>query len=226
MKLSTTVHRVRHGGEEYRVVKAGSRSGRAVLYDHGWSLDMYVDRTAAESLAAAVGLAARSRRSLVYLPLKAGREGPKGIGEWRRSPVALDLVLVQHSLGFPPSRWKAVRGRLGAGRPHTAEIPETDFRKYEELDHEPRHHAGWRDELRFGFAAETLFLTGSAEALRTTGSLVHSLVTDGPARALEYPGSHDCVTLDDDGPRFGRPQRRRTGPGTLHIAYAHGWKAE
>ncbi|MFE7190843.1 hypothetical protein [Kitasatospora sp. NPDC057541] len=222
MKLSTTVHRVRHGGEEYRVVKAGPRSGRAVLYDNGWSLDMYVDRQAAESLAVAWGLAARSRRSLVYVPLKAGREGPAGTGEWQRSSVALDLVLVQPGLGFPPSRWKAVRGRLGAGKPQTMEIPETDFPRDDEDDEQPAHHGGRGDELCFGYAAETLFLTGSATAFRSTGALVHSLVADGPARALSYPKTHECVTLEHDGARFGRPLRHT--PGALHIEYAHGWK--
>ncbi|MER7705574.1 hypothetical protein ABTX81_22115 [Kitasatospora sp. NPDC097605] len=193
-----------------------------MLYDTDWSLDMYVDRQAAESLAVAWGLAARSRRSLVYVPLKAGRrEGPKGLGEWRWSPVVLDLVLVHHSLGFPPSRWKAVRGRLGAGRPHTVEIPESDFPRDDEFDHAPRHFEGWRDELRFGLAADTLFLTGSARAFRTTGALLHSLVSDGPAQALRHPGSHECVTLEDEGHRTGWP--RRVGPGVLHIQYAHGW---
>ncbi|MET8702504.1 hypothetical protein ABZW10_27110 [Kitasatospora sp. NPDC004723] len=193
-----------------------------MLYDNGWSLDMYVDRQAAESLAVAWGLAARSRRSLVHVPLKAGREGPAGIGEWQRSSVVLDLVLVQPALGFPPSRWKAVRGRLGAGRPHTMEIPATDFPRGGEDDDRPARRGNRRDELRFGHAAGTLFLTGTATAFRSTGALVHALVTDGPARALDYPGTHECVTLEHDGARHGRPLRH--GPGMMHIEYAHGWK--
>ncbi|GAA1385411.1 hypothetical protein GCM10009639_07970 [Kitasatospora putterlickiae] len=193
------------------------------MYDNDWSLDMYVDRLAAESLAVAWGLAARSRRSLVYVPLKAGREGPKGIDDWHRSPVALDLVLTHHSLGFPPSRWKALRARLGAGRPHTVELPETDFPGDDEIDHRARHYAGWRDELRFGRAADTLFLTGSATAFRITGALVHSLVVDGPARVLEYPKAHECITLGSDGPWDVWPSK--TGSSQLHVQYAHGWKA-
>ncbi len=216
MKLRTTVHRVRHGGEEYRVVKAGPRTGRAVLFRKEWSLDMFVDLEGARSLAVAWGLAARSSRSLVYVPLRAEVEGPKGLPEWFKAPV-VDLVLVQSGLGFPASRWKAVRGRLGAGRPHTVEIPETDFAG------ERRVERWEREDLRFGFAAETLFLTGSAEAFRSTGALVHSLVSDGPARVLDYPGTHDCVTLEHDGDRTARGPVG--GPGMLHIEYAHGWKA-
>ncbi|MFE7562000.1 hypothetical protein [Kitasatospora sp. NPDC057500] len=221
--MSTTVHRVRHGGEEYRVVKAGPRSGRAVMYDKEWSLDMYVDRRAAAGLAVAWGLAARSRRSLVYVPLKADREGPKGLDDRHRSPVALDLVLAHHSLGFPPSRWKAVRGRLGPGKPHTVEIPENEFSWEEQFDHGRRLFRGWRDELRFDLAAHTLFLTGSATAFRLSGALLHSLTTDGPARALEYPGTHECVTLEPDGTSGEWPPRG--GPGQVHIQYAHGWRA-
>ncbi|MFB6894342.1 hypothetical protein ACFCX4_34130 [Kitasatospora sp. NPDC056327] len=203
-------------------MKAAPAGGRAVLYEHDWSLDMYVDLDAARSLAVAWGLAARSRRSLVYVPLRAGRGGPQGVGEWRRSSVVLDLVLVHHGLGFPPSRWKAVRGRLGAGRPHTVEIPETDFPADGEIDYRRRGFEEWRDELRFGFAAQTLFLTGSATAFRWSGSLVHSLVSDGPVRTLEYPGMHECVTLRHEGHSAGWTPRNR--PGTVHIEYAHGWK--
>ncbi|MFJ4669604.1 hypothetical protein [Kitasatospora purpeofusca] len=218
MELRTTVHRVRHGGEEYRVVKAVPRSGRAVLFRKEWSLDMFVDLEGARSVAAAWGLAARSRRSLVYVPLRAEREGPGGLPGWFHSPV-VDLVLVQGGLGFPVSRWKAVRGRLGAGHSQVMEIPETDFSGETEPE-------DWRrDELRFGFASETLFLTGSAEAFRWTGARVHSLVRDGPARVLAgTPWSpYDSVMLHHAGDLTAKGPVK--GPGVLNIEYAHGWRA-
>ncbi|MEV6972613.1 hypothetical protein [Kitasatospora sp. NPDC093806] len=192
-----------------------------MLYDNDWSLDMYVDLGAAKDLAVAWALAARSRRSLVYVPLRANAAGPAGLGE--RRGAALDLVLAHHSLGFPPSRWKAVRSRLGAGELHTAEIPESDFPGEDEIDHERRGFEGWRDELRFGFAAETLFLTGSATAFRISGAAVHSLIADGPAHVLAaYSWSHECITLRHGGDGHARSPKDR--PGMVHVEYSHGWK--
>ncbi|MFJ9952459.1 hypothetical protein [Kitasatospora sp. NPDC091207] len=211
MKLRTTVQRVRVGRDEYRVVTAAPQTPGAVLYDDSWSLQMVVDRPAAVDLAAAWALAARSPRSLIHLPLRA-TAGPA-------DPDRLDLVLLHHSLGFPPSRWKAVRGRLGTGRPHTADIPDSDFPAEDDIDHRRRGFAGWRDELRFAGAARTLFLTGSATAFRWTGAWIRSLSTEAPAALRHYPsGPHYCVTLRHESTD---PYRTAKGvPGLLHIEYA------
>ncbi|MEV0532770.1 hypothetical protein [Kitasatospora sp. NPDC050463] len=216
MKLRTTVHQVRLGRAEYRVVTAVPRAPGVVLHDGPWSLQMVVDRPGAVDLAAAWALAARSPRSLIHLPLRADA-GPTGPTE----PDRLDLVLLHHSLAFPPSRWKAVRRRLGAGRPHTVDIPDSDFPAEGDIDHVRRGFAGWRDELRFAGAARTLFLTGSATAFRWTGSWVRSLSTEGPAALRRYPqGAHYCITLCHESTS---PARTSKGvPGQLHIEYAEG----
>ncbi|GAA2783878.1 hypothetical protein RMN57_27585 [Kitasatospora sp. CM 4170] len=224
MKLRTTIHRVRLGRDEYRVVTAAPRDGRAVLYDGDWSLQLYADRPAAEDLAAAWALAARSPRSLVHLPLR-DNTGPAG-QQLHHDETRLDLVLLHHTLGFPPSRWKDVRARLRRGGvPHTADIPESDFPAEAEIDFDRHHFADWRDGLHFAGAARTLFLTGSAEAFRWTGSLVRSLGTEAPAWAAGAAGrSHFCVTLTHGpGGLFGRPPKG--APGQLHVEYAHGWTA-
>ncbi|WP_327681833.1 hypothetical protein [Kitasatospora sp. NBC_00458] len=211
------------------------REGRAALYESQFTMEMYVDRAGAGVLATAWALAARSRRSLVHLPLRTWARGPAGMSEWVHSGLGLDLVLLQRDLGFPPSRWKEVRARLGAGAPHTVDIPETDFPAEDAIDYESHRHAGWRDGLRFALTARTLFVSGTAEAFRWSGSRVRSLSTEAPSVAAGRPGAaghaggvHYCVELDHEpgqgrGKGFWTPAK--TDPGMLHIEYAPGWRA-
>ncbi|MER7756303.1 hypothetical protein [Kitasatospora sp. NPDC097643] len=226
MKLRTKIHRVRLGRDEYRVVTAAPQAGRAVLYDGDWSMQMYLDRQGAQDLAAAWALAARSRRSLVHLPLRAA-DGPAGL-PWDIGPDGrLDLLLVHHSLGLPPSRWKEIRARLGTGTPHTADVPATDFPPEEAIDHDRRNFTGWLDELRFAGAAHTLVVTGSATAFRWTGSWLHSLSREAPAFQHHHgrsPGSHYCITLRHNGNQFSSAAKGI--PSMLHITYAHQWKVD
>lgn len=222
------MHRVRAGRDEYRVVSAAPGEGRAVLYGDGdgdaggWELRLYADRAGARDLAAAWALAARSPRSLVHLPLRAGT-APEGLTE--EGAVRMDLVLLHHSLAFPASRWKEVRARLGSGGvQHTMDVPESDFPAEDEIDFGSHHFAGWRDGLHFAGAARTLFLTGSAEAFRWSGAWVRSLETEAAAELARWPNrSHYCVTLSHGSPgRNGRPPKGV--PGQLHMVYAHEWR--
>src|SRR5690606_19758747 len=112
------VHRVRTGNGEVRVLRAEPGPGRLALRDdHHW-FSMYADLAGAEQLTALWSLAARSARSLVHLPIRANQV-PDGV-ESGGEPVALDLVLLHHSLQFPVSSWKRLRSRLGRGELHTA----------------------------------------------------------------------------------------------------------
>lgn len=219
MKLRTTVHRVRAGGGEYRVITVDPGKGRAVLLDGEWWLHLLADRAGARDLAAAWALAARSPRSLIHLPLRAGT-APAGADE---DAVRLDLVLLQHSLAFPPSRWKEVRSRLGRGGvPHTADVPESDFPAEDAIDFASHRFAGWRDGLHFAGAARTLFLTGTADAFRWSGTRISSLNTEAETELARWPSrSHYCVTLTHEtGTRTGRPPKGV--PGQLHVEYALG----
>ncbi|MFF7992980.1 hypothetical protein ACFZDG_24695 [Kitasatospora xanthocidica] len=223
MRLRTEIHRVRLGRDEYRVITPAWRTAGASLYagPGGWSMELYLDREGAEDLATVWALAARSRRSLVHLPLRAGT-GPAGLPPVP-SEDRLDLLLVHHSLGFPPSRWKEVRARLGAGTPHTVDLPATDFPPEEAIDHERRNFVGWRDELRFAGAAHTLVITGSPTAFRLTGSQLHALSREAPGRRFGCrPDAHDCLTLTHEG--WGSGRAAKGVPGSLHITYA--WRAE
>ncbi|GAA4918192.1 hypothetical protein GCM10023223_42910 [Stackebrandtia albiflava] len=210
------VHGVRLGRAEYRVVRADPVPARLALRDdHHW-LSMYADRAGAERLLAMWALAARSARSLVYLPIRAGavpRDTPDGVDS-----TALDLVLVHHRLQFPVSSWKRLRARLGAGELRTATTPAHDPRVPDDLDHARRDHREYRDHLRFAVAAHTLFVIGGARAFRASGAALRGLVEEGPSYLHEYPNaSHYCVELRA-GP-WSRPWTDRRTPAALHIQY-------
>ncbi|MET8544563.1 hypothetical protein ABZW03_28560 [Kitasatospora sp. NPDC004799] len=215
MRLRTKIHRVRLGRDEYRVVTLARPTAGASLHvlPGGWFMDLHLDRRGAEDLATAWALAARSRRSLIHLPLRAN-PGPAGLPDVPPED-RLDLLLVHHSLGFPPSRWKQVRARLGAGTLHTVDLPVTDFPPEDAIDYERHHFAGWRDDLRFAGAAHTLVVTGSPTAFRWSGSHLHAVSREAPGRR---PDAHHCTELTHEGWASGRTAKGV--PATLHIVYA------
>ncbi len=223
MEQRVRVHRARLGGDEFRVIRPTPSAARLALRDdHHW-LSMYVDRAGAERLVALWALAARSARSLVHLPLRAAAvpdgAGSGGDGE----PVALDLVLVHHSLRFPTASWKEVRSRLDAGRPQTTATPERDFPDEDAIDYGRWHHRSYRDQLAFDIAAHTLFVVGSPTAFRERGAALRGLVDEAPSFPHRHPGAgHFCVELDP-GP-WSRIRNRRRVPASLHVQYCADWR--
>lgn len=214
MRQRVRVGQVRLGSEEYRVLRFDPPPPRAFLFDDmGWAQAMYVDRDAAATLAAAWGLAARSRHSLVHLPMRAN-DPPEGVARDGLEP--LDLVLVHHSLQFPPSRWPAVRARLGRGRLQAVTLPDDVFPGPESIDYDRTRYRENRDHLRFDLAARTLFLTGSSEAFRRTGSQIRSLTAEAVTAYLtRWPkATHYCVEID---------AVNRDRGGRLHIEYNDAW---
>ncbi|MEV4559268.1 hypothetical protein AB0K51_20080 [Kitasatospora sp. NPDC049285] len=206
-----TLHQPRLGATAYRVLRSATAPGRLTLHDdHHW-LSLYADREGTARLVALWSLAARSPHSLIHLPL---RTAP--------APDTLDLVLAHHSLQFRPADWKALRARLGPGRPHTTGTPDHDFRTGPNA-HERRHHHDFRDHLAFDLAAHTLFVTGSATAFRDTGSALATLLADAPAEHHRHHrtpshGTHACTELTT-GPRCFPHPPQRNAPGVLHVQY-------
>lgn len=216
------IHRVRLGADEYRVIRP-DRPARGLFLRPAWAADLYADDEGAAQLAVAWGLAARSPRSLVYLPIR-GNAAPDGLPVEPDEPVApLDLALVHHRSQFPASRWKAVRARLGAGVPHTVTIPESDFQGPGAELHPRYWTEEFRDRLSFARAAETMFVTGSAVAFRETGATVHRLTAPRYADPGGGGESHRCVELDA-GSRHRRGARGDI-PDLLHIQYCGDWRA-
>ncbi|UUU32976.1 hypothetical protein JIX56_25590 [Streptomyces sp. CA-210063] len=221
MEQRVRVHKVRLGGDEYRVVRPAASPARLALHDdHHW-LSMYADRGGAEQFVAMWALAARSARSLIHLPIRANPapDGVVGDGE----PVSLDLVLVHHSLRFPTASWKDVRSRLDAGKPHTTATPDHDFPEKAAIDHRRRGYRSYRDHLAFDIAAHTLFVVGSPTAFREYGTALRGLVDEAPSFPHRYPNAgHFCVELGP-GP-WSRIRHRRRVPAPLHIQYTADWR--
>lgn len=201
------ISRVHLGRDEYRVIRPARNVGHAVLHEAWLGAQMCVDEQAAVTLAMAWGLAARSPHSLIYLPLRAARPADPVHGRH-----SLDLVLLHHRLAFPASRWKRVRARLGAGRPHRVTLPPRAFPRRPAADHWRRSYHDFRDHLRWDIAANTLFLIGSREAFELEADPVRALAADCPARLAN--GAHRCAEINLG--RMGYPDRRRPWA-TLHI---------
>ncbi|MFF3392092.1 hypothetical protein ACFYW1_14345 [Streptomyces sp. NPDC002669] len=214
------IHRVRTGSSEVRVVRLSPAPARPVLRDdHHW-LSMYADREGATRLTAMWSLAARSARSLVYLPIRANPAPRDAIGDG--VPVSLGLVLAHHSLQFPIASWKRVRARLGTGRAHTTATPDQDFPDGAAIDHQRWYHRTYRDHLGFDIAAHTLFVVGSPTAFREHGAALRDLTDQAPAHTHRHPGSgHYCVELGS-GP-WTTARTRGNVPARLHLQYCDTW---
>ncbi|MFD7259241.1 hypothetical protein [Streptomyces sp. NPDC059874] len=199
MHFPVTVHRTRLGPQEYTVIRPARPPERARLVDDDRFLNAYVDQGAARLMGGLWSLAASSPRTLIHVPLRHGGASPEP-GARR-----LDLVLLHHSLQFAPSRWKELRGRLGAGRRRSVTVSTAQ----PEIDHAALHHAENRDLFHQHVHAETLFVTGSAKAFRETAGLFHDVAANGPG-----PGPagdrHYCAQL-----RHGDDSAR-----VIHIEYS------
>jgi hypothetical protein len=181
------VDEVRLGAERFRVVRA-AKVGHLALHEGRLGAQMSVDKRGTVDLAIAWWLAARSPRSLVYLPLRSSA-ADCGVEYGGRK---LDLVLVHRSLGFRASHWKEVRGRLGAGRVQKVTMPAEAF---PEFDPEVYRHRRDRDRLRWAIAADTLFIVGSRPVFELEGEQLRVLAEDCPAHLAEAPDTHCCAEI-------------------------------
>ncbi|MFJ7203924.1 hypothetical protein ACIQWR_10385 [Streptomyces sp. NPDC098789] len=185
MKLPVTIHHVRLGSAEFKVIRPARPLARAVLIDHDRHLDAYLDQDAAQRIGALWTLAASSPRSLVHLPMR-GNPGPsRALPE--NCTRQLDLVLLHHSLQFAPARWKEIRGRLGPGRPRTVTLPGPRHTDDAVMDHGARHYQENRDLFHQHLHAETLFMTGSAKVFRETARHFFDVARSGPGYVPLHP---------------------------------------
>ncbi|MCA2230328.1 hypothetical protein [Nonomuraea aurantiaca] len=120
VQIKITIQRVRLGASEFRVSRPAKPLANGALYDTGIHYHMYVDRTDGRRIGALWLLAVRSPRSLAYLPMRA-TPAASGINpDWdkeERCPDRpLDLVVVHHSLQFPPP----AGSRYDSGSPQEA----------------------------------------------------------------------------------------------------------
>lgn len=194
MKLPVIIHQAHLGTDEFRVIRPAQPLTHALLTDRDWHLAAYLDQDAARVVAGLWVLAARSPRSLIYLPIRANHP-PACEAPGTTSP-RLDLVLLHHSLQFAPARWKQVRQRLSAGRPQTAVLPEANHADEMVIDYAARHYRENRDRFHQHLHAETLFMTGSAKVFRETAGRFLDIARHGPSFVAVHPSHpHFCTEL-------------------------------
>ncbi|MER7605693.1 hypothetical protein [Nocardioides sp. NPDC127503] len=187
---------VRLGNQTYRVVRPARPMQHAPLHTTSWNgAEICLDKPTAVELACAWWLAARSPRTLIHLPL---RESPRECGTWAKRR-RLDLLLLHHSLAFPPSRWKEVRTRARLWHPHTITLPKRPFREITAAERERTYWHQHRDTLRSTIAAETLVITGSRPAFELEGDGIAKLAQEAPADIAAQPDVHVCTELDIEG---------------------------
>ncbi|MEV4411358.1 hypothetical protein [Catellatospora sp. NPDC049609] len=203
---------VRLGGHSYRVVRAARPPRFAGLYEGRLGAQFCLDKDSAVTFAMAWGLAARSPYTIVFLPVRAAAAADAC--DWGRP---LDLVLLHHRLAFPPSRWKQVRARLGAGTPHTVRLPRGAWPRRPVADHWRTRHREFRDHLWWEIAADTLVVTGSREAFELAAEQVRELAEDCPAHRVQAPDSHCCAEIEMGAARSFTGLRRPYAQ--LHVQY-------
>lgn len=205
LRVKIAVQRVRLAGTEYRVIRPASPLKNGALYKARGHYEMYVDRTDGRRVGTLWLLAARSPRSLVYLPMRAAPAVP-GFGSEGERP--LDLVLAPRAIQLRPSRWKRIRERLNAGNAarelRTASVPERDLSDLEADDlipGVPKEASAF--VLRKDVYAETLLLTGGTAAFREGAKTIFAVTKDGPpaaATGFYQPigcNYHVCRTIYD-----------------------------
>ena len=217
------IHRARLGSREFRVLRPASPVRGVALRATGhWLMVLCTDSGEAMRIAGLWQLAARSRHSLVHIPLREDPEALADSSTWcglHGAGPALDMLLAHHSLAMPPSRWKRVRGRLDRGRPHTADTGTGMLAEFEAQTGRPWAEAGSPDLLDLAVQADTAVVTGSAAALHKGAYPFLQLAVRGPGvvRQRPEPGWFSTKLHPEDG-----LLRRRSGLG-IYLLYYSPW---
>ncbi|MCF6474239.1 hypothetical protein FAF44_38545 [Nonomuraea sp. MG754425] len=204
LRLKVAVQRGRLGGADFRVIRPARPLQNGALYEGQYSYEMYADRVDGRRIGTLMLLAARSPRSLIYLPMRTTPTAP-GVGWYDEKP--LDLVLAHRAVQFRPSRWKRLREHINAVRAprelRTASVPVRDLRVDHGLKPSLRSDPNHGSLLHQAVHAQTLFLTGDTTALREAALEIFAVTKDGPPHAATkhyIPGAcnyHVCRSLYD-----------------------------
>ncbi|MEV5988841.1 hypothetical protein AB0L85_28185 [Streptomyces sp. NPDC052051] len=224
LRVKIAVQRVRLAGTEYRVIRPARPLRNGALYKARGHYEMYVDRTDGRRIGTLWLLAARSPRSLVYLPMRTAPTFPGWEGE-----QPMDLVLAPRTMQLRPSRWKRIREHLNTGNAarelHTASVPERDLPDLEADSSVPDNpKEADKFALRKDVYAETLLLTGGTAAFRKGAKDIFAVTKDGPpaaATGLYLPvgcNYHVCRPIYDWD--LTPPSRNWV---QLHVAFCPSW---
>ncbi|RJL35264.1 hypothetical protein [Bailinhaonella thermotolerans] len=225
LRVKIAVQRVRLAGAEYRVIRPARPLKNGALYQARGHYELYVDRADGRRVGTLWLLAARSPRSLVYLPMRAAPAVPGFDSEGERP---LDLVLVPRAMQLRPSRWKRIREHLNAGNAarelRTASVPERDLPGLDAgrvVPGDPKEARGF--VLRKHVHAETLLLTGGTAGFREGAKAIFAVTKDGPPAAAtgfyQRVGCnyHTCRAIYD----WAAPGSRDWEQ--LHVAFCPSW---
>ncbi|KIZ18406.1 hypothetical protein [Streptomyces natalensis] len=191
-RVKIAVQRVRQDGADHRVIRPAGPLKNGALYRARQGYDLLVDRPDGRRIGTLLLLAARSPRSVVYLPLRATAPEPWFGRGGDEEP--LDLVLAHRAVQLRPSFWKQLRTRVNAANAprelRTARVPASDL---PEAEHDGGVHdaaarpapyaPGSEDRLGQHVHARTLVLTGGPTAFREAAREVFAVTKDGPPAA-------------------------------------------
>jgi hypothetical protein len=175
VQIPIVVYRVRLGARDVKVIRPAGARLRATLRFSGSDYTMFASSGAALRVAAFWEIAARSRNTLVHLPVRGDGTAPPC---WREvftaSGSGVDLLLAPRALQFPGHAWKGLRARLGMGAAASFSLPSTVLDPAAEhapariWDRESTHR------LDLALHAQTLVVSGDPVALRYgKGLLTH-----------------------------------------------------
>lgn len=148
--------------------------------------DLLVDRPDGRRVGTLLLLAARSPRSLIYLPLREAAPEP-WFGTHDETP--LDLVLVHRAVQFRPSHWKRLRARMNSAgarsEPRTVRLPLSDLpTESDGASGRPAPYVPLEAvRLHRSEHASTLVLTGGTAAFREAARKVFAVAGEGPSVA-------------------------------------------
>lgn len=166
MQIPVTAYQAGLGPRELRVLRPAGPALRATLRYDGRDYAMLATSGAALRIAAFWEMAARSRHTLVHLPVRGDGTAPPSWHAFATAGRGLDLLLAPRALAFPGHEWKALRSRLGPGRASTYSLPDpvldppADAAPAEIWNRESTHR------LDLTVHAETLIASGDRAALR------------------------------------------------------------
>ncbi|MEV0050785.1 hypothetical protein AB0H34_09865 [Saccharopolyspora shandongensis] len=213
MKVAVQVRRARLDGREWRVIRPERGTDTAALIDCGPWRELAVDRRSAYRLGVLWLLAARSRHTVIHLPLRGGRQP----AEPAFGGAPLDLVLTHHTVRLRPSLWPRLRSALGPAWPHTVRIPSTDVPDRDAIDYMARHHRENTDRLHERIHADTLFLAGSAPVFRETADRFLDIAFGAPGSAPGEESPHHYCT------EFHEFDGILRNSGGIHVQYRARW---
>ncbi|SDX05579.1 hypothetical protein SAMN05216215_100766 [Saccharopolyspora shandongensis] len=213
MKVAVQISRARFDGRGWRVIRPERGTHNATLIDCGGWRELFIDRRSAYQLGVLWLLAARSRRTVIHLPLRGGRQPAEPAFDGTR----LDLVLTHHTVQLRASLWPRLRSALGPARPHTVRIPSTDMPDPDTIDYMARHRRENADLLHERIHADTLFLTGSAPVFRETADRFLDIAFRAPGSAPGEETPHHCCT------EFHEFDGILRNSGGIHVQYHARW---